>query len=52
MFEKSHIIEKWESHVEKSGKGDSSALECFFLFHVRGFEFVQNEVSSTYGKSA
>ena len=50
---KSHTTEKrGKSHsVEKSGKGDPSALE-FFLFHVRGFGCVHNEVLSTYGKSA
>ena len=38
--------------VEKSGKGDPSALE-WFLFHIRGFGCVQtDEVLSTYGKSA
>ena len=41
-----------KSHsVEKSAKGDPSALE-WFLYHVRGFGCVENEVLRTYGKSA
>ena len=47
---KSHSAEKrGKSHsVEKSGKEDPSALEWL----VRGFGCVENEVPSTYGKSA
>ena len=36
---------------KKSRKGDPSALERL-LSHVRGFGCVENEVLSTYGKSA
>ena len=40
--EKSHSVEKV----------DPSALEWLFIsFYVRGFECVENEVLSTYGKS-
>ena len=48
-FEVSQCRKKGESHsVETSGKGDPSALEWL----VRGFGCVENEVLSTYSKSA
>ena len=39
-----------KSHsAKKCKKGDPLALE-WFIFHVRGFGCVQNQVPSTYGK--
>ena len=52
-FEQSHSAEKrGKSHsVEKFGNG-TLLLWNGFLSHVRGFGCVENEVLSTYGKSA
>ena len=51
---KSHRDEKTGSLIgRKSRKGDGTLLLWNgFVFHVRGFVCVQNQVLSTYGKSA
>ena len=50
---KSHKTEKREvSECRKKWKGETLLLWNGFLSHVRGFGCVQNEVLSTYGKSA
>ena len=48
-FEQSHSAEKGESRILIVSK---KALEWFFLSQFRSFGCVENEVLSTYGKSA